>query len=384
MEVLLFIILFLFFILEYRFIRTNKSLSFSLIFLVSYFGLFIVPIVALELYESDILFLEYFYNDEVTYSESKRLITIVLLHAFLGTYLGRRRRQAASGINISGNGIAIMPIVNLMTGVTFLIYILMSGDMIFGEYTPLNTLPGRTYVYRLFFVLYNIGLIMYLFTEQSHLSKRIFKILMVVFLSLSFYIGDRGPLVVTALYFCAWASRLSIWNFRRIFVVGFVGIFLLGIIGEVRSQRHIETSLFNRYSKSLSSDVTNYGVGEGPLFELASSTRCLTAAIQDVKQNDIKYGFFHSVYFTATIPFLSNIYLQILGRDPQIYGSSSSYFTYLIQGRNPGYGNGTNIIADLYIDFGEVLTYLIVFSFFFYLTSLESKFYRSNNLTVGG
>ena len=86
-----------------------------------------------------------------------------------------------------------MPIVNLMTGVTFLIYILMSGDMIFGEYTPLNTLPGRTYVYRLFFVLYNIGLIMYLFTEQSHLSKRIFKILMVVFLSLSFYIGDRGP-----------------------------------------------------------------------------------------------------------------------------------------------------------------------------------------------
>ena len=88
--------------------------------------------------------------------------------------------------------------------------------------------------------------------------------------------------------------------------------------------------------------------------------------------------------FYSHYSFLSNIYLQILGRDPQIYGSSSSYFTYLIQGRNPGYGNGTNIIADLYIDFGEVLTYLIVFLFFFYLTSLESKFYRSNNLTVGG
>lgn len=384
MEVFLIFIAGIFIRSEYVYFKKNKVLSFSGVFLVSYIGLFVLPVAVLGLGKSDLAFLEYFYKNDGIFLKSKRIISIVLLHALLGTYLGRRFTLPPSNLVISGNGKSIMYIINLFTGLTFLLYVIMSGDMIYGEYTPDNTVPGRTYVYRLFFVFYNIGIINYLFTKTSDWSKYFFRLIMTAFLCLSLYIGDRGPLVVTALYFSVWASKMAFWNFRRIVVIGFIGIFVLGIIGVARSQRRIETGVLNRYSKSFSLDLTNYGVGEGPLFELARSTKCLTAAIEDVDNNGIKYGFFHSVYLTGTIPFLSNVYLQVLGRDSQRYGSSSSYFTYLIQGPNPTYGNGTNIIADLYIDFGELLTYPIVFLFFFFLTRLELQFYRSNNLTVEG
>ncbi|MDA7722509.1 O-antigen polysaccharide polymerase Wzy [Schleiferiaceae bacterium] len=384
MEVLLLIIFALFIRLEYNHLIARKALSFSSVFLVSYVGLFIVPIAVLGINNADMSFLEYFYKDEIIYEKSKRMITIVLLQAFIGTYVGRRLRLAGSNRMIFGIGKSYMPIINVITGFTLLLYVMMSGDMIYGEYTPENTIAGRTYVYRLFFVFYNIGIINYLFSKGSKRAKMIFMLIMLFFLALSLFIGDRGPLVVTALYFSAWASKKGFWNLRRIVVIGFVGVFMLGIIGAARSQRRNETSVMNRYSKSLSLDFTNYGVGEGPLFELARSTKCLTAAIEDVELNGIKYGFFHSVYLTATVPFLSNIYLQFLDRDTDRYGSSSSYFTYLIQGTNPSYGNGTNIIADLYIDFGEVLTYLIVFIFFFFIAGFEAGFYRSNYLTIEG
>ena len=151
-----------------------------------------------------------------------------------------------------------------------------------------------------------------------------------------------------------------------------------------RSQRRIEANVLNRYSNSLSVDLSSYGVGEGPLFELARSTKCLSAAVKDVESNGIKYGYFHSVYLTATIPFLSNIYLNVSGFDSQRYSSSSSYFTYLIQGTNPNYGNGTNIIADFYIDFGELFTYILILFFFIWMNALERQFYSVSKLTIDG
>ena len=144
------IILALFLRLEYRHLRSTKALSFSAVFLVSYVGLFIFPIVVLEIYDSDLSFLEYFYQDAIIYEKSKRMITIVLLSAFVGTHVGRRIRVAGSKHMIFGNGKSFMPMLNLITGFTLLLYVAMSGDMIYGEYTPENTIPGRTYVYRLF------------------------------------------------------------------------------------------------------------------------------------------------------------------------------------------------------------------------------------------
>ena len=367
MEVLPLIIFAFFLGLEYRHFKVTKTLSFSTVFLVSYAGVFILPIVVLGIDDSDTAFLEFFYKNAIIYAKSKRMITIVLLSAILGTHVGRRLRLAVSNRMILGNGKSYMPIINLITGFTFLFYVMMSGDMIYGEYTPENTIAGRTYVYRLFFVCYNVGIISYLFTKGPKRANRIFVCIMFIFLALSLFIGDRGPILVTALYFFVWASKKGFWNLRRILVIGLVGAFILGIVGVARSQRRNETSVISRYSKSLSFDLSNNGVGEGPLFELARSTRCLTAAIEDVELNGIKYGFFHSVYLTATVPFLSNFYLQILDRDAHRYSSSSSYFTYLIQGTNRSYGNGTNIIADLYIDTREVPPTLIVFLFFLFM-----------------
>lgn len=368
---------------ELRHIYKTRQLSFMSLFLVAYTGLFIVPILAVEYSGETLSLINYFYVNESTFYQSKKLVLVVLIVAFLGTIIGRRIKLKDSKRIVSDMSSSMLA-VNIVVTITFIIYILLSGDMIKGEYTPENTLPGRTYVYRLFFVAYNIGLIMYFFTRQSRRTINYFRLFIGSFFLLSLYIGDRGPLLITVLYYCAWASRNRTWNLRKVFLFGAFGAIILGIIGVARSQRRVEQGLVNRYSNIIEMNLNDYGIGEGPVFELARSTRSLTAAIIDVEENGVYYGFFQSIYFVATIPFLSNIYLKALNYNPDIYGSSSTYFTYLIQGISPSYGNGTNIIADLYIDFGGNVSYFLILLFFIWINAVERQFFNSTGVSING
>ena len=88
--------------------------------------------------------------------------------------------------------------------------------------------------------------------------------------------------------------------------------------------------------------------------ELASSQKTLQYAVDNVpSKHDYLYGSFQLRNILSTIPFSSRITSSFLDSHWK-YRSSAFFITYLIQGDFYIYGNGTSLIADLYLSFGLI------------------------------
>ncbi|MNF80580.1 hypothetical protein D3C84_628270 [compost metagenome] len=56
------------------------------------------------------------------------------------------------------------------------------------------------------------------------------------------------------------------------------------------------------------------------------------------------------------------------------YLSTAEFISYLIQGDNQTYGDGTSITADIYLDFGITGVFIVMFTFGLFIGFNESKF----------
>jgi len=276
--------------------------------------------------------------------------------------------------------------IEYLTGASLFLYILMSGDMILGEYTPENASPGRGHVHRLFQVLFTTNLIFRL-QKASYFGKlpSPTKVIIISYILLSLFIGDRGPLIVIGLIFLLFYMRENNLPILRAFFIGLIGVLLLSFIGSVRQLRYEDPSYVSRISTVFTSYAKpSKGLAEGGMYELAKSGRCLPAAIDYKKYNDTPFLHFQKMYLLSTIPFLSGFYLYLADLDPQIFSSSSSLISHHIQGGNVTYGNGTSIIADLYLDFGFYGTVFVMGYFGFFIKKAENQFYNNRNLNIYG
>ena len=86
--------------------------------------------------------------------------------------------------------------------------------------------------------------------------------------------------------------------------------------------------------------------------ELAGSLETFNYALDYVpSKHDYLYGSFHVRNIVSTIPFSSHFTANLF--DPHwMYRSSDFFITYIIQGENYSYGNGSSINADLYLNYG--------------------------------
>ena len=88
--------------------------------------------------------------------------------------------------------------------------------------------------------------------------------------------------------------------------------------------------------------------------ELAGSLQTFNASLDYVPKNhDFLYGSFHVRNLVSTIPFSSRISSRIFDSRKR-YRSSDFFITYIIQGENYTYGNGSSINADLYLNYGPL------------------------------
>lgn len=86
--------------------------------------------------------------------------------------------------------------------------------------------------------------------------------------------------------------------------------------------------------------------------ELAGSLETFNHALDYVpSEHDYLYGSFHVRNIVSAIPFSSYFTSNLF--DPHWkYRSSDFFITYIIQGENYSYGNGSSINADLYLNYG--------------------------------
>lgn len=187
------------------------------------------------------------------------------------------------------------------------------------------------------------------------LDKR-FLFLYFTYLFLFLMIGDRGGpvfLVITTIILIGTIIRPL--KLPLLLISIFVGSIFLSLISLGRSEKSGIGIL------SAGAEKFEFTSGYDNTLELANSVRTLYMAISHVPENrDFFYGKLWIGNLIAPIPFAQSVYLDLTDTEHYEIGSAG-YITYLTFGPNSPSGEGTSLIADIYLNFAVFGVVLFMF-----------------------
>lgn len=206
----------------------------------------------------------------------------------------------------------------------------------------------------------------------------LFNLSIALYLIFIFMTGDRGPIITIVLAHAITYVTISKKKLKLVAIIAFIAIGSVGLtaIGEVRRTANILTvsELLKHKSESDAQSISPMTA------ELAGSYNTFTYAVDKVPD---KYDFFYglmqireSVY---AVPFLYRI-VPFVFSSKEYENSSTSYCTFLIQGLNRTYGNGSSLLADFYLDFGYIGILVGMFFLGVVIVRLDSELFLGSNI----
>lgn len=198
-------------------------------------------------------------------------------------------------------------------------------------------------------------------------------ILLIIYMSISFYVGDRGPLISFILLFSVGYVIKYRIKVKLIFFI--ISIFLfssvLFLIGITRNTD--KDSILSNNEKYV--EFKNNPSISPLTSELAGSILPLSIALDVVpKKEPYKYGLFQANQVIITFPGIFGLYFSSLGYDKiedDYLFDSAKYLTRIYLGKFPTWGVGSNCIADLYLDFGFLGVIVGMFLFGLFLRRMD-------------
>lgn len=320
--------------------------------------------------------------------------SLALLSWMFGFYWYLNRKQNKYAYKFQTYSINYNILKVLLIIFFFLFIFLVGSEFLSGSYAgSKNWGAGSNYVFS--FLQYFIFLNIFYFFKKNEgklnskvgfvkaLKKNIvFVSIIVAYLLIFLLVGDRGPLLQTGLIifgaFTIYQKRINLKSFLFFATLGAILFYIIsfGRTGDASS----------RDQNIISEGIENMQQSDGydnPTEELARSVRVLYQALDVVPdKHPHLYGLTLAFDLIDVIPFGGSIYINVANL-PMMYTTSSYFFTILKKGENFTSGEGSEIIADLYINIGVWPT-LLVFLFFGYIISYFSyrAFYTKNHYSV--
>lgn len=195
------------------------------------------------------------------------------------------------------------------------------------------------------------------------LKYKIFLHVILCFTVLFFLTGSRGEvlriLLVIAFAYSIYVKKIS---FKFILISIIIGSFIFTIMGLGRGRDAAQLgdqSLLQRgYTVLQETDKRSNFTDE-----LATSVRIQYRAIDTVPlSHSYLYGVTYIGTLVGVVPFASGFIIDSLNI-PYCYQGSARFFTCLGQGNNITYGEGSEVLADLYVNFGLYGTFFFMFLF---------------------
>lgn len=314
------------------------------------------------------------------------LSTMFLFLWMLGYYLFLGFR---SKIYLTKHSTPISPIkkkksFDVLMIISFLVfYALVGSEFWKGNHAGSdNWGAGATYAYIFVRTFLFLSIIYLFYSNQNRLQNREdyvkFYIKNKLVLNLTFIyflgfllIGDRGPIMqVILLYLAGYTIFVKRIKFIKILGLIIFGSFVLTIIGMGRTR---DTS--TRDGNIISSGIENFNDKEdvNPTNELATSVRILYRALDVVPE---KHPYLNGITLISNIVDIIPLSGSITPV-PKIYQNTTHFFTFLGQGINPTFGEGSEIIADLYVNIGIIPTLLVAVIFGYFISYMTYK--QQNN-----
>ncbi|PKH31895.1 O-antigen polysaccharide polymerase Wzy [Shewanella sp. ALD9] len=373
-------------VLYFLFIRNNKDknhLSFNNIFLFGFFIVFFQVIILqhFDYYLPTWSYNKYWSNSEI---ENTSLITSVLAITLymLGNSYGRCGYEVKSYKINNTSSIYILLIIAYFA---YFLFFATSGSYRSGVYYAGDSLSVSNYFLKLF----NASITAAIIVKITSIANTCVKISLLNYLSkfgaplllllgwhilFSLYVGDRGVIISYGLL----VVSLYIYKFRRIKIIELVILILsasilMSVIGQVRQSKDYLQQLETTFSDNKSNSRWYSEKVPGDSFiELAHSGRTLNHALVNVPNNyDFRYGAYAIKRIAGVIPGAQGLLSEMIDDGEKKYASTSEFISFLIQGDNTTYGDGTSITADLYLDFGFLGVFLGMFIFGYFMATSE-------------
>lgn len=286
--------------------------------------------------------------------------------------------------------------VDVLLMVSFCLFVVLVGkEFLIGNYTSWDSWgAGAGYA----FILLNVTIylkIIYLFIQYKHVrisrdniavilfKNKTFVGILGLYILLFLFAGDRGPILgVAVLTLAAYSIYQKKIPFFTFLIMALVGATMFTIISYGRggdTTYRKGNILQSGYENMLKSDAAF-----NPTGELATSVRILYRAL-DVVPNQHPYLFGTTLIsdVVGVIPFGNSTYIALTSL-PMMYSTSSYFFTVLGQGNFFTYGEGSEIIADLYINLGfwGTISMMLLFGYFIGYLTFNANLNRKHTLTL--
>lgn len=210
---------------------------------------------------------------------------------------------------------------------------------------------------------------------NSIVKNKIFISILTLYTFIFFISGDRGPvieiIIVSGLLYSIFCKKIKL----RTFLIGIVlGSFIMSLLSLGRSNDNVtENGILSEGYKNLSEKDENHIYTE----ELAMSNRILYRAIDVVPNTHPHlYGLTFASEIVGVIPFGGSLYLGLTDI-PTIYKSSAYFFTILGQGEFFTFGEGTEVISDIFINFGFYGVLILMFSLGYFISYITLFFFKT-------
>lgn len=200
-----------------------------------------------------------------------------------------------------------------------------------------------------------------------------------VYVLLTLNLGDRGPIIIVISSYCSACLILTKKNisWAKLILLLIISASIASLIGMARGM--VGDNMYEKLRViETRPDQTCLPITS----ELAYSQITVNYAIENVPE---KYDYFKGKFqirqIFATIPFSSRVTKYFLDQDWKLR-SSAFFITYLIQGENYTYGNGTSLIADLYMSFGALGVISLLFVLGMIIRKNEINIFCSTNSSL--
>ncbi|WP_180103136.1 O-antigen polymerase [Acinetobacter sp. YH12126] len=195
------------------------------------------------------------------------------------------------------------------------------------------------------------------------ISNKLFVTVLSAYTLLFFFTGSRGEVLrialILAFSYSIFIKKISFKFILLSIVIGSIIFTLMGL-GRGRDANELsDQNILQRGYAELKEKDTNINFTE----ELAYSVRIQYRAVDVVPDSHpYLYGVIYLPTIVSAIPFASGFFVKNFDI-PDAYLDSANFFTYLGQGNNVTYGEGSEILADIYINFGLYGVFFIMFLF---------------------
>lgn len=369
-------LMFTYFFKRRRYIR--NWLRFDLVFLIGYFVVHFQSSLLYSIGLDDGVILHPWVNIEVV-NYATWLSLLAIIFWFIGTATVSEKKYFLSSKSKRYNVFVdnISPLIDKVIVISFALFIIVAGSSLFsGTYDGGRSWgAGAGYFYLLLmFSLYLRTIYFVLSLEKNTSIKQVIKSLMtnkvyvvslIIFLLMFLSVGDRGPVIsILLLFFTLYGVYVKPFSFKTVAISIVFAALIMTILGLGRSRNAedlISQGIIERgYTTLVSSDELVI-----PSTELASSNRILFAALDNVPERyPYLYGKSFLINFSSALPIpgVTQLFTDLLDI-PRYQTTTTHYFTYILIGVNPTWGAGSEVVADVYVNFG-VLGIPIVFFLF--------------------